>query len=230
MGHKPTETYKMSSTVPDVSGIFTLPIRLPGWHPDGISDKKPQPVFPDEALKCVSRKTGKKFIPFNPLKRGTKWILGSKIKRSAKKDFPAMVWDLAHLVRKYNASLYSLRRLHLYNISKGTIKMKQNQHGGDPDLPNGFLGISDRKKLAKAAEADWKSVITQINTFLDEQNMSTYALKLVAVDMVEVNGYIVSMRVVSNNMDSEGNSPVNELPGSSSSHVSINSRFSSSVP
>ena len=89
--------------------------------------------------------------------------------------------------------------------------------------------------MAKAAEADWTKVSNQVNDLLEtaSSGSSSFGIELLAADMVAANGYIVSMRVVANE-PSENGGPASpgiaapEVGGSSSSHVSISSAFSSS--
>ena len=89
---------------------------------------------------------------------------------------------------------------------------------GDEDLTADPVIL---KRMIRVAERDWKNVTKAIDDFIEKGEFGSAKLKVVAADMVEVNGYIVSMRVVATDLNKR-------VSGSSSSHVSISSAFSSS--
>jgi len=240
---------------------FKFDRRMPGWRPDADvqvdshGNKERKSLFIEEALR---RGEDGKFKPFpvprhpkgtgkafeEPGKNGTaeewkafnEWILGGPISDPPQdlKDEPALTTllrELADHARRYNASLYRLRRLHffVYAATDASVELPPQNEPADPPLPDIGKPIDF---LIEAAEADWERVTTEMNTFLEDPHSypqrdkdgkeSTVTLKVLAADMVEVNGYVVSMRVVTN--DTKRTQQV----GGSSSHVSISSAFYSS--
>jgi hypothetical protein len=72
-------------------------------------------------------------------------------------------------------------------------------------------------------------VTNALDEFIDEIHTNYGSLKISAADMIEVNGYIVSMRVIADNSNQDGSGTYRTTQiGGSSSHVSISSAFSSS--
>jgi hypothetical protein len=261
------KTYKLNKIegenpdTPENPNPFTLPLRMPGWFPDGIELPwhQTQRLFPEEvigrSINGIPIPFGVQFCEPPPApgssKRGAKdakdsprpaaqtdphkWILGNRIYEphrgeTAQGMTPLMrlICDLAKRIRKYNASLYRLRRLHFwfkyrdYKHDKNCKFPPPNPYGDVKDLPD--AGSCEFRKLAQDSEKDWVRVTNDINNFI-ESAMDNYqdGCQLMLADMVEVNGYVVSMRVIV----VPGPVHPNE-PGGSSSHVSISSAFSSS--
>jgi len=137
-------------------------------------------------------------------------------------DFFDFLTELANQARRYNAALYWLRRLHFYQKAQGTDFPPYNPNGDeviDPTIIFGqFLALVNR------AEVRWGLEIDKMNGLLNGLSPLVKGFKHTKADMVEVNGYILSMRVVSQKVPFQ--SP-KELGGSSSSHISISSAFSS---
>ncbi len=236
-----TPTYGLSSiTSPDPSKPFTLPIRQPGWFPDGadIRTKKSQRLFLEEVAGITDTDLTQTFpVEFDYAGTSKKWILGSSIDSTKTDSLTNLVQRLAVKIRQYNASLYRLRRLHFYwdykdQDSRLVNFPPANPHGDpktDPDPINDLPGF---KKMAKDAEDDWINVSNQVNDMLEmaSSDGNSFGTTLLGTDMITANGYIVSMRVVVNYPDpNPGGAPPPEITGSSS-HVSLHSPFSSSSP
>lgn len=152
-----------------------------------------------------------------------KWILGHSIpeKAAGEPRMTTLLRELASIVRIYNAELYRLRRLRFFYDTNGTgPQPPQNPHGLDEVLfdSTGPISTSSQKfaNYVDAAEKAWNQITTRLNEFIDKPYVD---LKIEALDLVEVNNYVVSIRVVAK--------PVGqgELVGSSS-HVSISSAYS----
>jgi hypothetical protein len=249
-GHPETRTYKLGGVQANPEAAeksanpFTLPLRDPGWFPDGIELPwhKVQRLFPEEIVGGANGRRGGKQaqvpIPFEVQfsddeaeKQGREiheWVVGKLFEQPsaaelAKKgaSLTALIAKLAQRMRNYNASLYTLRRLHMW-FDFGVL-MRANPDGQDPaKLPR---AKSPRfRALARAAEQDWIEVTDEITDFI-QTNVKNNAL--VAVDMVEVNSYVVAMRVVAPaGKTAPGKASPMEMTGSSS-QVSISSTFSS---
>jgi hypothetical protein len=234
----PTPTFKLAKVKNQsfppgqTSTPFTMRMRDPGWHPDATDDGtgKREELFLEEA---IGRDEEGFLIPFGvPFLEPTpgdrdefnRWILGGAVPDPAPGETPltSLVRELATACRRYNASLYRLRRLHYHFNDPEDPLPPRNPHG-DPELPPVGTPID---QLVADAERDWKTVvIPKIHDLLDKpQSFSGKEIKVVAADMIEVNGYIVSMRVVARGVV-EG-----AQIGGSSLHVSISSAFSSPVP
>lgn len=242
MTHSSTNTYGLGAVRSEPSGSpFKLAKRMPDWHPDAadVGHAKRQYLFPEEALQAGKDSS----VPFpipsipgsghgpNPKDPAHGWILGGPIPEPttdpAKTGFTKLIRELAEMVRCYNASLYRLRRLHYYQKT-GRDDMPRNPNGDPKSLPNPYGPGSNPKAFAEMvanAEADWADVNRIIDDFLDG---APHNLNLIAVDMVRVNTYIVSMRVVAE-APAGGRLRTRDggTGGSSSSHVSISSAFSS---
>jgi len=237
--HGQTNTYGLSSlSSPDLSTPFSsLPVRLPGWFPDGADwgNSKHQRVFPEEVIGITRAGLQASQIDRKYDKGSSaQWILGFPIPKPAQgeKALTTLIRDLAVVVRKYNASLYRLRRLHFHwrykNSTSGQVVWPDPNPPFDPGYPN--PNAADFKKTVKQADAHWNNVNDQLNKFLDDAAEKGYPgqtpkVALIAADMVAVNGYIVSMRVVVEKPLKDTEKP-KEI-GGSSSHVSISSPFSS---
>ncbi len=250
---------------------FTQPQRRPGWHSDAtvrildLGHPERVVVDPAEALAVsvdghpipfpIPSFHGKPFEepdrharPEEWLEFVRHWILGHPIVERDSREFYLLLLELAQLVRNYNASLYRLRRLHFYQKTGKDGKPgplpPRNPHGeiDDPE-PCDPTRFAEQVRLA---EADWKKSTAEIDAFIDGEH---HGLKIATADMVEVNRYIVSMRVIlAPHVQSVGipgpahlitaAPPVPPPPGgttrhplgagTSSSLVSISSNFSSS--
>jgi hypothetical protein len=162
------------------------------------------------------------------------WILGGKLDEESDFNsdtvFNRFLRKLAVRARIYNAALHWIRRLHFaentepldpkvrYYNSHGDVRADVN--ASDPDFAH----------LVSQAECDWKKAVDALNALLGGSDTPTEFGEVWA-DMIEVNGYIVSMRVVAYKGLRKGD-PVEgmELGGSSSSHVYLSSAFSSPGP
>jgi hypothetical protein len=207
---------------------------MPGWHPDAddksSTGNQREELFLEEGILYRN----KKFHPF-PVQFGASagpdWILGGSIPEPASGEPPltTLTRALALQVRRYNASLYRLRRLHYYKHSgndPATDPMpERNPTDGLPD-PLPPINSSAFDTLVGLAEANWSTVVSEIDMFLDQ---SHGGLTILAADMIEVNGYVVSMRVIADTPSNvEIRTKLRTLEvGGSSSHVSISSAFSS---
>jgi hypothetical protein len=232
--HKQEETYGVGhSDYKPEGGHFALPKRMPGWFPDAADTTGAGShdfMFLEETVKLTDNGPVPWALP-DPVKPGTRWIVGDPIPDAPAnpkaKPFICLIRALALKVRVYNASLYQLRRFHYYD--KYHNDPGPNPHGDkraipDPKTdPNGFHG------RVQAAEEDWNKAAKALNDIIDPPDPShpPLGLDLVAVDMVQMNNYIVSMRVVAVPLSGAGKHPM-EVGGSSSSHVLISSAFSSS--
>jgi len=246
---KQVKTHKLSEAInPVPPSALSLRTRLPGWHPDAVDFEDPdQPgskirvnLFLEEAIgmEAVAGNPGQpRVLSFNAQfaegADNSKWILGDALPAvddPANSAFTRLLHDLARLARRYNAALYSLRRLKFnFDLFGGAHSFPPaNVHSRDQDLSR--LTKDELRPLIAAAEADWREKADAINDFVDAKSPEFkdpekyQGFVFQAADMVEVNNYVVSMRVV-----------VLFRPGpaqliGSSSHVSISSAFSSSNP
>ncbi len=117
-----------------------------------------------------------------------------------------------------------MRRLHFHeNAVPAGGPPPRNPHGDkdsgnplpDPESP-------EFRQLVAGAEAEWSTAVDKLNELLavDANSPISHGCGPTMADMVEVNGYIVSMRVVAERQGGE-------VGGSESSHISISSAFSS---
>jgi hypothetical protein len=243
MSHKITTTYKLGPISSESSGSpFNLLIRMPGWFPDGVDDGRGQcqRLFPEEMVGLSGGSPLPLPVPFQPDYHtwcggdSDRWIHGVSIPDlpnpttdQTEAPLTTLVRDLAVKVRRYNASLYRLRRLHYhqkYSACAGYKLPPRNPYGDPTSVPSPTADPDGFKIMISDAETDWRNVNDDLNCFLDKDTgiqRQGYGLALIAADMVEVNGYVISIRVVAN--------PVFlKEAGGSSSHVSISSAFSSS--
>ena len=247
-GRRATTTYGLGPvTGPKANSPFTLPVRQPGWFPDGADvNCQPKRLFLEEVAGITKRSMLQTFpVEFDYTGRSNKWILGSRIDATKTDDLTKFIQRLAVKVRQYNASLYRLRRLHLYwdyqdRPSQLVDPPKRNPHGDPKTEPKPKQDLPGFKQMVKDAETDWVKVTNQLNKLLETASSdgNNFRIKLLGADMIAANGYIVSMRVVSKKLQTDAAAPV-ERPagavawappevGGSSSHVSISSTFSSS--
>jgi hypothetical protein len=228
----------LSISAANTSTPFTLPVRPPGWFPDGvdIGTVKHQRLFLEEVAGITQTGLLETFpVEFDYTGTSKKWILGSRIDTTQSDDFTNLVRKLAVKVRQYNASLYRLRRLHFYWDYKDQDPRlvnfpEANPHGDPKTKPDPINDLPGFKKMAQDAEADWIKVSSQVNDLLQTASSggNNSGVTLLGTDMIAANGYIVSMRVVANPPSPPGVPLPPEAGGSSSSHVSISSPFSSS--
>jgi len=184
---------------------------------------EPNPDTPDTRVAFDEPTTGKPedWLTFNS------WILGSAIKGTT--DFDCFLSQIADRVRVYNAALYWLRRLHFHeNAPADSDPLPHNRYGDKKkDLPD-LTQDSGREEfinLVQKAEGNWIQAVDFLNKMFEEDGLP---FKNIKPDMIEVNGYIVSMRIVCEPSSAkEGNPRTREVSGSSSSHISISSAFSS---
>ena len=220
---------------------FSLKRRMPGWYPDaaeGICTKGGrEELFLEEALQLD---TNQKFHPFpvefNPLSNQD-WTFGGPVP-DTKNDFCNLIRALADVAREFNASLYRLRRLHYFAHSGNDPQYdKMPPDNPDDDLDPTNLPDKDSDKfqlLVCRAEQKWKEVTCRFDKLIcnqpDQKLKKRYrldTLKILAVDMVEVNNYIISIRLVTRQEPSrKAQKSILEV-GGSSSHFSISSAFSS---
>ena len=179
---------------------------------------KPPPPDPPQDPEEL-RKWQQQWLEFNT------WVLGAPRKTEKRTTFDDFLDEIGNRVRRYNAALYWMRRLHFHENDIPISKPPDYNENGDDekDLPD--LSTTDGKEkfeaLAKKAVARWEKAVKDLNQILaGEGEWERREFEDTNADMIEVNGYIVSMRVISK--------PENrELGGSSSSHISISSAFSS---
>jgi hypothetical protein len=246
---KQAGTYALGDTGPatdpadPTSPFKTLPIRKPGWFPDGADwgGTTDQPLFQEEVVGIKKDTAGNDHIfpfgiPFPAINSNNEfsknWALGHKLKQVNEMpghlDFTAFVRRLALRARQYNATLYRLRRLHFYwhyqNAAAGSVQWPEHNpnDGKETTAPDPKGASTDFAARVCAAEKDWMQVTDQLNGLLENAKDSSVDCKCgpLAADMVTVNGYIISMRIVIKLPGKE--------PGGSSSQVSISSPFSSS--
>jgi hypothetical protein len=164
-------------------------------------------------------------------------------------NFDKLLGNITNCARNYNAALYWMRRLHFHLKAKLYPKdfiintaPPRNPHGDDD--PNNDLASWDLKRFDPAqtpidnpvtkAQAAWEGAVTALTNALTPgfdvpptiPPHPTKFFKQIWADMVQVNGYIVSARVVAVGVNDKGQH-ARELGGSSSSHISISSAFSS---
>lgn len=227
-------SYSVGDVVPH-KAPFAQDYRKPGWLPDALDPGDPQKpryfMFPDEALKYW----GSDAFPFRlprPVDPDPSWILGGPIPdqpaKSGHKPFVRLIRKFARAIRAYNATLYDLRRYHFkkYDIDLPSNKYGNKDHQGDLPDPNDGNKFDPK---AHDAEEKWKAAAQDLTDLIDPDNPpnQTFGLEIVAADMVQVNNYIVSMRLV---VTPSGPEKYREIGGSDSSHVSISSAFSSPSP
>lgn len=230
--------------------VFRGERKMPGWRPD-MTTANFEYLFPEEA---IFRDNQRKFHAFPPpthpdaslpadkrpfkdpepndpdaIKRKfNEWILGVPFVNTDDKkntEFDKVVKELLRLARNYNAALYWMRQLHFHE------KKSQEIGTAPPPNANGDLGPlpttpDEHLNAVKAAQARWKVVVNELNALLAGGG---HKFKSFFVDFVQVNDYIVSARIVGDERVPD-NIAVEELGGSSSSHISISSAFSSEEP
>jgi hypothetical protein len=241
---------KPGDHVPHPQGSkFKGKVKLPGFLPDTFVDDG-QYLFLEEAILTspgfkafAAPATGgaafQEPAPGDPATAWTdfnSWILGAPfnptIDPATHKPVPfdALLQDIATRIRKYNAALYWMRRLHfhekaqLLNIPINSAPPR-NPHGDlapdpiNPTAPN--FG-----SLVQAAQQNWKDAVNGLNDILLNGNND---FEYIWGDLVQVNNYIISMRIAASNVlpTLKSGAKIYEVGGSSSSHTSISSAFSS---
>jgi hypothetical protein len=233
---------------------FKGKMKLPDWLADTSvekgDDNKDYFLFPEEAIHQDKNYGFDAFFP-----PGTQApfedpipILGAPFNKDPNSHFDLLLSNIALWARNYNAALYWMRRLHFHlkhRLFPKDFKINtappRNPHG-DNDDPNHDVSewqlneFNDANTLPiKQAQERWGDAITKLNGFLaTPQDVvlpdgTPKTFKQVWADMVQVNGYIVSIRLVADEKDYNPLSKLGvlEMGGSSSSHISISSAFSS---
>lgn len=194
-------------------------------------------------------------VDFKPANEDSKkWVLGKKLAKPTDPkvdvNFTLFVRRLARLARQYNASLYRLRRLRFYskypNIANNPSQVKwpkdsdkwgNSPWGSKPGKPDPVNDVNGFHQMASDAETDWQRVTNNFDQYLNDiENTgksslfadTPFSFRLKAYDVVTVNGYLMSMRVLVDKPDSQGRQ--SREVGGSSSHVSLSSAFSSHSP
>lgn len=234
------------------SGLPGVPIdgRAPGWLPDTVTSEKGDRthLFPKEALGSSDSGTQAFGNPLghslfdesatDPLSFNA-WIVGAPLRLPPEKeqgDFDRLLAAVCAAIRQYNSTLYWLRRLHFHaNAPEGSIPPEPNPNGplAERAYPAGKpLPPADSDTfviLVQEAVAGWKSASDNLRAHLEPDSglPVTGPFHRIVADMVEVNGYIASVRLVASPLPSatstSQNSSISGSSGSSSSHVSLSS-------
>ncbi len=211
-----------------------ISFKLPGHpKPPALSPEEP---FLEPFVDTANPGTADEWNAFN------KWILGGSldVKNEDKPNpFTEYLRELTVLCRHHNAALYSMRRMHYaMNAPMGSSPMEMNPNGYADDkkpVPSPTGSASDFNKAVKRAELRWDEATRNLRDFIrNGMKAGENHLKIIA-DMVEVNNYVVSMRVIAQSPNSALAAPNNgigtkEYTGISSSHISLSSAFSSYTP
>jgi hypothetical protein len=229
----------------DVQNYFKGKMKLPGWLPD-LPQGDDTFLFPEEALH-QDKKGFDAFPPPNsfpnifqePLPQDA-WILGAPFNKDQNSGFDLLLEQLLTAVRHYNAALYWMRRLHFHlrhvlepDKFKISTAPPRNPHGDGDDLANDkdlatwelkdFGDPADTTNPTRTAEQNWHDALVVLTGALTApKTFSNVTFNPIYADVVQVNSYIVSIRVVA-----IPTARGREMGGSSSSHISISSAFSS---
>lgn len=244
--HRPPESsLRLGRRIsPPAKSPFSCPMRSPDWHadadpswlplPGGGVNQFPSPLFPEETVGRVVLRGSTVEYPFSISKfdrasaPGKKGWLGGRLPLKPKDPFDFALLEFARRARNYNSSLYLLRLYHFaYDRKKDLSYLPENKKG--PKLDDGSLiprpkygdPTFDFDFYAQIVEERWLTATQQLNAPFEAMNPSAADFAFYA-DMIQVNGYIVSMRVVL----TPTSPPGREISGSSS-HVSIDYPFSS---
>ena len=233
-----TKHYKLSDVVESTLTKFDLRLRMPNWAPDIIEFKKldnlgrpisfTQAAFVEEALAAITKDNKPDRLPFisSVSALGSKdSILGVEFSPSGSdytKHFDAWLRILLDHFRRYNASLYRLRRIHLI--------AENNTSTMDP-IPGDT--ISNDPQSPEKAEEDYVNNVNALQKALDTKIPGDKYLPI--VDAIQVNGYVVSVRAVgkihtgvpTTLADGKHHIMTPQPGGSLSSHISISGPFSS---
>ncbi|HTG45591.1 MAG TPA: hypothetical protein VK633_13795 [Verrucomicrobiae bacterium] len=201
--------------------LLNMRKRMPGWYPDEIDHKDKTPeddqndpdpagdkhevLFPEEAL---MQPLGSKYVPFQPgllktIEDATRWTFGQPLNSKPDDEFDERLDGLLTKIREYNVRLYDMRWHHLHLA--GNTNPNENltiiscQHEQDP----------------AAAQDKWCQAVRALRKYLHEDH------KNMIIDVVEVNKYIVSVRVIEMMASAPGTMRTLQLGGSSSSHMFI---------
>ena len=254
-----TATTKLGAVAPPDTkpeSPFNLPRRLPGWHSDStvrttdLALQEHVSLYPEEALAQSSRgvflpppcpefegvpfaEPSEKSHPEEWLTYLRKWVVGSPIVETDNKEFYHLLLELAQLARNYNADLYRLRRLHYYHLAANGSATgplpPRNPHGelDDPE-PKDAVKFAEQVRVA---ETNWKRSTATLDAYLAGTHRG---LKVRTAEMIEINQYIVSMRIILaprlaalGVTNSDGGDQTGHA-GTSSSLVSVSSNKSSS--
>lgn len=168
----------------------------------------------------------------------SRWMLGAPFRgEPPATEFDKYLADLMRAVRIRNAKLYFMRRLHLAETSGGAADYEQyppnphNSIGQQPEPPH--VDGTNYDQWVDDAQKEWDEAAKKLDALVDPKTPGfPYSFAEVIVEMVEVNGYIMSLRVVASPPASPptGSFESLEVGGSSSSHVRISSGFSSPSP
>lgn len=230
-------SFKLGETK-DPRKPFLLKMRMPDWHTDADEDPNTQErldLFPEEAL--GKNKIGA--IPYlisnfdvhaAPSPNG--WLGGKVLPPDfespgvPKATFNTLIFELAKCARNYNSTLY-LYRLYHFASDYGNAQPHTNPNGpkrGGLPFPPPNPNDPNFDKYAQEIEARWKSAAKELDQLLDPSETEQSYSYTVFADMVQVNGFIISMRVVA--VPAGPGKRFLEISGSSS-HVSIDYPFSS---
>jgi len=235
--------------------------RMPGWRADtaDVGNPKDEYYFEEEAI--AQRNVNGAYVyhrfpppnlfpeppqgqhptpfkePANPNDYAAwhtfnQWMLGGFLDEDSTTDFDILLNEISKRVRRYNAALYWLRRLHFAeDAPPNSTPPPSNPHGDNDDNGNytPVKGTADFKNRVSLAEDEWMNAVDSLNKIFsgDEVPHPNPNLPYIAADMIEVNGYIVSMRIIAQKDDFKAKGTVGayEVVGSSSSHISISSAF-----
>jgi hypothetical protein len=226
-------------------GPFALEMRMPDWHIDAdvalLMPPMPVPpvrvpvsLFPEEA---IGRNNGSdvpfKIPAFDHASAPSGGWLGGPLPTGTT-GFEGILNTFAVRARNYNSTLYLLR---LYHFAYDRQVALDGPGSGVVPNPNGPRRGSSPFPLpphpshrmfntyAREIENLWQRAAQALNEPLEDMDSQTGLMNYYA-DMIQVNGYIVSMRVVERDR-TQHRFGFLEVSGSSS-HVSINYPFSSS--
>jgi hypothetical protein len=205
---------------------------MPHWYTDGVDDPTGTRVelFPEETIGSSSGSLIPFNVSFDEQSVPNNW-LGDPIPSSSAAgdtDLLKLIREVAQQARAYNAALYSLRRYHyaekFWKPGQPMPSQFPKPNPNGPVEPASFPapGTDDFIAWAAVAEARFTTASKDLDTMI---RAGGHGLDAIA-DMIQVNGYIVSMRVVANPKRSnvDGRMGALEISGSSS-HVSISSPF-----
>lgn len=221
--HTQHKTYGIGKKMPAPSATFNLSTRMPGWFPDACDPTSDSDyLFPEEMLRYANGAPEAFSLPTIGSPTVSQILGGKPPKKETTNPFALLIRALADKARMYNITLYELRRFHY--CKKFGLPLPPNPYGNQPALP--ACNAPDFDSKAQKAETNFTDAAKALDNLIDSGGSG---IPFVAVDMVHVNNYIVSMRVVAV-PSIGGDLHVLEVGGSSSSHVSIYSAFSSPRP
>lgn len=253
-GPKASPSDRFQSPKPASIKGFALRTRPPGWMPDTItqSGTAREHLTPDEALGNVG---GRQQAFANPLGHSLfqpvpgdpsafdAWVLGVPLTAppaGQPTEFYELLVALCSAIRRYNSTLYWLRRLRFHASAPKGSKPPEPNPGGPLDerrfptpesLPD--PASLDFMQLAKSAEAEWTAAVDNLREHLAPGSSvrETHPFATISADMVEMNGYIASTRVIvspiptSATHTTAGPEESSSSSSSSSSHISLSSGY-----